>query len=334
MSNNANRKEVDQPRIRAPETAVQRTESLPGRIGASASGLLQTSFGRTSPGSVANSLTSLNADADASKGASASSSNSSGEASSSSQAFSARGGSAASRRALPEESFRSELGRPGISTQNSQVDFDEFVARSQGPGPRFEPIDDDISWSGQLTAHSYIQEEENGSQLTQEEASFQQAVAPSEEQLIRNSDGAAVVALLSDPGFTIETELNDSDAFMPSDKREELLSDKRPNESADLFALTNPLDLMPDFDSSWESVHLAHYFNGETFSDASFSNIQPWADILDRYHDEVWGDMLPLVKEAREEVKAAKASPEGALQDRPAIRRLGMLLKHLDHPMG
>ena len=61
--------------------------------------------------------------------------------------------------------------------------------------------------------------------------------------------------------------------------------------------------------------------------------VKPWLDILDRYQDEVWGDMLPLVQEARKELREAKPRrPElGSPQGGPAVRRLKMVLQHMDH---
>lgn len=333
MGKKAKSKEDNHSEVQGPETVMHRTASLPGTIRASTSGLLQSSFRRPSPGSVTNSLASLNADA--CKVASASSSANPGEASSSSQASTVCGDDAILERSLAGESFRSER---AISTQEGQVEFDEFMARSQGLEPDSESMGYDLPAMRELAARSLKDDEYDNPFPFQVEANSQSVINPEDETLIQNSDGAAVVALLSKPDFTIETEADDSDDLLAleygSGRNEELLGNQRQDKSTDPLAPMNPLDLMPDFGTSWEPVHPSNYFHGDSFSDAKFDDIQPWANILNRYHDEVWGDMLPLVKEAREEVKAAKASPDGALQERPAIRRLGMLLKHLEYPMG
>lgn len=57
--------------------------------------------------------------------------------------------------------------------------------------------------------------------------------------------------------------------------------------------------------------------------------LEQWEGVLNRYADEVWGDLLPLVKEARDEVETIKED-HGASDERPvALRRLGMILGHL-----
>lgn len=332
MSNKSKGKDVVHPQIQTPETTAQGTPALPGRIGASASGLLQSSFGRPSLRSAADTLASLNADAG--KGAPASSTPNVAEASSSSQAFSSRGGNVASEQCSTEETFRSEQGRRGITTQNGQVEFDEFVARPHRLDPDSQALDDEFSPSVQKAAHSHIQEQYNGSNPAQEEANSERILARSEQQSIHNNDGAAVVALLADPGFSAETDPNDSVTSMAPDNCGYLLGEKQQRKSIDPSDPRNPLDLVPGFDSSWKTARLPNHFYQDSTLNSNFGDIQPWAEILDRYHDEVWGDMLPLVKEARKELEAAKASPEGALQNRPAIRRLGMLVKHLNYPMG
>ena len=57
-------------------------------------------------------------------------------------------------------------------------------------------------------------------------------------------------------------------------------------------------------------------------------DLQPWIRILGSYHDEVWGDVLPLVQEVRREAEPTKDGMWN-LGDKPALRRLQMLLKHL-----
>lgn len=332
MSNNPKSKEIVHPWVNVADPAGQGTFTLTGRIGASASGLLQSSFGHSSSGSITDTLASLHAGAG--KGGPASSPTNAGESSSPSQAFSPSGGDSASRHVSVEESFRSKQASPGISTQNGQVDFDEFTRRSEGLETDSSPSVGESSPSRHGAAHFSMQEEFNRFHAAKDESISKTTIAPSEQQLMSNDDGAAVVALLSDPGFSVETEPDDYVAFTASAGREQLLETQRTVKSADPRDLMNPLDLIPDFGGSWEPVHLSNRFPGHSFLESKYGDIQPWADILNRYHDEVWGDMLPLVRQAREEVKVAKASHEGSLQDRAAIRRLRMLLKHLDYPMG
>lgn len=156
----------------------------------------------------------------------------------------------------------------------------------------------------------------------------------------QNNDGAAVVALLSDPAFTVDEEPSSTlDLEIDAgDGRadERLQAVKRPTKPIDALNPSNLPNLMPDFGAPWnpsyasllpqKGLHERRHFLGSRCGD-----VQPWIDILDRYHDEVWGDMLPLVQEAREEVKAVNEG-RTCLQDRPAIRRLTMILQHLGNP--
>jgi hypothetical protein len=55
-----------------------------------------------------------------------------------------------------------------------------------------------------------------------------------------------------------------------------------------------------------------------------------WESVLTRYTDEVWGNLLPLVTEARQEINALKGEPATALAEPPtALRRLQLVLDHL-----
>jgi hypothetical protein len=53
-----------------------------------------------------------------------------------------------------------------------------------------------------------------------------------------------------------------------------------------------------------------------------------WEGVLTRYADEVWGGLLPLVKEARKEVEGMQSGEEQTVQPK-ALRRLGAILGHL-----
>ncbi|KAK3167148.1 hypothetical protein OEA41_010274 [Lepraria neglecta] len=335
MSQRGKNKEAELAQDPGSSSNAEGTSSFAGRIGASASGLLQSSFGNQSPGAFTGSLASLTADT--AKGG-PSNSPGTGETSSSSQAASYRGDDDAPGRSLAGESFRSGQGRGGVSADCGQAAFNEFAASPQALQPDLEPTQKPTASSGWLPIQSFATSDQNKDPIDTWRVS-----ARNEEQPTSGNDGAAVVALLSDPTVNVEEEPTNSWAAEATTRDHDKLGDprieQRPRKSVDPLAPVSPLDLMPDFNSSWDSMQASNAFQnstsyeGQRFSDPSFGDIQPWVDILNRYHNDVWGDMLPLVQEAREEVKAAEASPEGALQDRPALRRLGMLLKHLNQPI-
>ena len=295
--------------------------SLSKRIGNSASGMLQNVFAKPPASAIAETLGSLNADT--SKSA-ASSSASTGDASSSLQAILTQETSPGRSQSMGGESFRSEQACGGIRADRGQHEFDEFAQTS-----RSEEFDNTITQS--LDLGNFERSAMVGGhcpcvfcrmgKLHPNHKTYEPEVEPANS----SNDGAAVVALLSDPTFHVDEEPTHTCAVPTTEKGKSKLG-SRPVErqlygEADLLAPVNPLDLLPKFNTS------------DTSMGPAFGDLQPWTDILDRYHDEVWGDMLPLVKEAWEELKSANSSPGGIPHDRPALRRLGMLLKHLHQPM-
>lgn len=327
-------KTTDRAQDQATNPNLGGSASLSKRIGNSTSGLLQNAFAKPSANDIAETLGSL--DADTSKGGTSSSA-SIGDASSSSQAVLSQGSSSGSGQSMVGESFRSEQARGDIRADGGQHEFDEFGRTSQ-----LQKFDNAITQSLSLGTF-----ERPGTVGDCCPCAFcrmgklhlnRETYGPEVEPATSSNDGAAVVALLSDPTFNVNEELTDAWAFPSADKGKAKLGsqplDQQLYGSADPLAPVNPLDLIPNFSTSWTSpMQSSSCFGEDSSSDLAFGDLQPWTAILNRYHDEVWGDMLPLVKEAREELKSADSSPEGTLHDRPALRRLGMLLKHLHQPV-
>lgn len=334
MDTKSKDKSVDRAHDQATNPNKEGSPSLSKRIGSSASGILQNVFAKPSASAVAGTLGSL--DADASKGG-ASSSISSGEASTSSQALLTQEASRGLGRSMVAEPFRTEQARAGIRAGSGQDEFDRFSQT-----PQLREFD-----SAVIQALDLPNFERPATVGDHRPCPFckmgelhrnRKTYGPDVELAPSSNDGAAVVALLSDPALNIDEEPTNTWAVPKTDKGKSKLGsqlvEQQPCNSADPLAPVNPLDLIPDFDASWNPVAYASSFHGgNCSSDEAFGDIRPWTNILNRYHDEVWGDMLPLVKEAREELNSANSSSEGALQDRPALRRLGMLLKHLHQPM-
>ena len=156
---------------------------------------------------------------------------------------------------------------------------------------------------------------------------------------VRRNDGFAVVALLSDPTFKVDEEPG-STLDLDSDRagagsHVSLQRGKRPAKSADVLDLLNHFDLTPDFGGPLDPHHVFSAAQRDDqkrrhFAKSGFGDVQPWIDILDKYHDEVWSEMLPLVLDAREERKASTEN-QTCIERGPAIRRLKMVLQHLGH---
>jgi len=79
----------------------------------------------------------------------------------------------------------------------------------------------------------------------------------------------------------------------------------------------HPLNLAPNFESAY----------GQPL-EGSDEWREQWDGVLNRYTDEVWGGLLPLVKEARQEVEDLRNNPSSTEQPK-ALRRLGAILGHL-----
>ena len=327
-------KAVDRAQDQATNPNIEGSTSLAERIGSSASGVLQNVFKNPAASAVAQALGSL--DAGISKGG-ASSSASLGEASTSSQSVWTHETSLGLSRPMAAESFRTKEFRGGIYVCGGEDEFNRFFQPSQS-----RDLDTAIAQALDLPSFELVATPGDHSPCpfcTMGELNRNRnAYVPDVELAPASNDGAAVVALLSDPTFNIDEAPANAWAVPKIDKGKAKLGsqpvEQQLYDSAEPLAPMNPLDLIPDFKTSWNPVAYASNIHYENLSsDPAFGDIQPWTDILNRYHDEVWGDMLPLVKEAREELKSADNSPEGTLHDRPALRRLGMLLKHLHQPI-
>jgi hypothetical protein len=142
----------------------------------------------------------------------------------------------------------------------------------------------------------------------------------------QSRDGENVVAILSQNGTMEETfEAPQEDENYDWGLSAEQLSQLRAM-TKDLFPSTeahgitdsdHPLNLAPNFEGA--------YGQPPTGSD---DWREQWDGVLNRYTDEVWGGLLPLVKEARKEVDDLRNHPSSTEQPK-ALRRLGAILGHL-----
>ena len=356
MSQKFKSKDTEPPRDQSASRATESHPSLPHRIGTSASGLVQSAFGSSSASDASSSLTSLNPEA--SKGTSSSHSENYGEASSSMQAPQLHEGLDTAGTSSAGESFRSGQAHNADKATLAQAAFNDFKTKPGQVHNTQATMEDATFWDekqytapeGTAEASIYLlsarkrrtegssgkpASARTGENIFHALASINQGAeikSPlSQGYKDQNRDGAKVVALLSDPTFSVEDEPANSwdytqdevdpanDVFKNTDQH-----------SHGFIVAANPLNLIPDFSRPFDSGVLRR--SDQEIASQS-QDIRPWTDILSRYHDEVWGDMLPLVQEARQEIRIANSSEEGALRDRPAIRRLGMLLGHLPTPV-
>ncbi|KAK0127758.1 hypothetical protein ONS96_007270 [Cadophora gregata f. sp. sojae] len=142
-------------------------------------------------------------------------------------------------------------------------------------------------------------------------------------------DGSDVLAILSDP-IALDSQMDEPPPLYEDDENydwgltsaqitklreitKDILSAPPQHTSP---SVDNPLNLLPDFQGQ---------------QGAREQYIEEWEGVLNRYADEVWGGLAPLVREARKEVEEAKSNPAGNEEKREmkAVRRLGVILGHL-----
>ena len=146
----------------------------------------------------------------------------------------------------------------------------------------------------------------------------------------RDYDGAEVVALLSVPGSCLDEILQDEGHRTQPERldRHPQSYTAQPSEVVHINVVANALQLVPSLGSNSAAFEMMITSVPHLDEYSRDFDLQPWLKFLDSYHDEVWGDKLPLVQEARKEAKSAK---DGLWisEDKPALRRLQMLLNHL-----
>lgn len=327
--------------------------SLVLRIASSASGLAKEFGGSSSGNELHNSLASASSLSSKLQNGSSSSSPSTWT-----ETFPLRNGRSVANGRLPnghalpsDESFRS------ISFQHSQdQDFDDFL---EGKSNFFHDTmlngnENLPSWTGEFQylslSNGYYSEESISSNGP---ASSHHSGYP------EYDDGAEVRMLLSDPDFMVDTRpadimMEDSveqtatnllgDEYSPDEKRaaDRIKESLPPPPVHQRISPDNPLNLKPEFTQP-TATNSAFYQDipGMTSTlgsrDESYMYfatqserehwVSEWDDVLNSYTDEVWGQMLPAVKEARSQLEEVKAGSKRL--DNNAVTRLRMILGHV-----
>ncbi|OJJ63075.1 hypothetical protein ASPSYDRAFT_41791 [Aspergillus sydowii CBS 593.65] len=169
------------------------------------------------------------------------------------------------------------------------------------------------------------------------------------------SDGEAVVSILSDQTFDpdfpptaneppeyLETELLPShltpdEVRMIESFRRQLPESTSAQDNTGQSRQLNPLSLVPDIGSFLDTVP-THSATDLSTSQAtslrdtvltSMPGAADWISVEDKYHDEVWGYLRPTLEAAAEEIESSKDTSR--TEDGPAVRRLKMILSHMQH---
>ena len=309
-----------------PAHAPEATATLPQRVRESASDLIQASFQRPSPNAVTGGLASLN---------------SGSKAGSSSGSTSICDSSLPSRSSPPYKqatsyqgaSFRSPEPDEKIKRTQGQLAFDEFLARPKDFDNEPEFLQEGPALSSDPQLRVWMGPAEYNIPRVQN-AKICKTPDKSQYCADQNVDGAAVVALLLDPTFAADEEPRTTLALetegTEGQKNKIMRSRKRDESINVLHTSTKTFSLIPDFGPPPKSFPASLTTQRDNCRKLELGpgDVQSWIDILDRYHDEVWGAMLPLVQESRQELKMANEN-KTCLQSGPAIQRLKMILQHL-----
>ncbi|KAJ0414412.1 hypothetical protein BJY00DRAFT_32210 [Aspergillus carlsbadensis] len=166
------------------------------------------------------------------------------------------------------------------------------------------------------------------------------------------TDGDAVVSLLTDTNFDpeflpladeppeyVETDLQlprltpDEIKMIESFRRQlppELQAQQNPGSSTQLSSLS----FVPDIGSFLDTIPTsnANTSHATSLRDevlTSLPGATDWIAVEEKYHDEVWGYLQPALEAAAKEMESRKESV--STEDGPAVRRLKMILKHMQH---
>ena len=331
-----------------PKSHEESPGTIAARIQSSASGLVRQAILRPSASSVTGELASAAADA----GKAAPGSSSAGPSQSTIPSVSSLGQSSSFQDSTDptgssgdRESFRSQPQYNKNIQYSNEFRFQDFM--SQASGSSFAGTPSGLEKRKDLTfgeERLVLQPHLSSANIQARSAIQRNPLSKVRGPTNNDADGAAVVALLSEPELFADEAPTNFPAFDPVSITKTNIPNLQPNTEAaaplSRVSAISPLDLLPDYKGSQEgnnkttSTKLAttisdppegHMYDGSPLQSRD-GELQPWLDMLNRYQDEVWGDMLPLVQEAREEAKAAK----GRVPDnQPATRRLRMLLQHL-----
>ncbi|PYH41228.1 uncharacterized protein BP01DRAFT_360646 [Aspergillus saccharolyticus JOP 1030-1] len=170
-----------------------------------------------------------------------------------------------------------------------------------------------------------------------------------------SSDGAAVVSLLSDstfdpnfpasadePADIIETDLSAPVQLTPAEiqiiesfrRALPASSSSGGGGSSSSTNHLNPRSLVPDIGSFLETVPSTTNSEAVVLRDAVLTGLPgaaDWLTVEERYHDEVWGYLQPTLEAAQQEMQSTKKNELNGepVDEGPAVRRLRMILKHM-----
>jgi len=316
-------------------STTSNSNSILDRVAASASGLARSAFGAPSSSELDDHAAATLASSGKGQSSRRDGSSAWAESSRVSQQTTSMGGS----QQPGTSSFRSPQHDQHVAS--AEAEFSSFLDGIDSFTPSVEADSQAALNSGYAESSSWINRPSTAPSHTSEAPGFRTVM----EQ--EAHDGDEVLGILSDMNPTAvdyyspqniedeieECRLTEEQVALLQTLTKELFP---PAEAHAPVAVSNPLNLHPEvFRSEDTSIWLPDEYAQDSYSyfgqvaspeEASQLWLAQWEGVLTRYADEVWGGLLPLVKEAREEIEAIKEAPEDR---RPkALRRLGLVLAH------
>ncbi|KAK2624301.1 hypothetical protein QTJ16_006251 [Diplocarpon rosae] len=209
-------------------------------------------------------------------------------------------------------------GHSELHARISESEFSKFLdgIDSLGPSKSFGSIP--VSESGERFDMAW----ERSEALRSESAS--RTVAEQEYH-----DGEDVLALLSG-GLTSDSQVEIPPLIEEDDNYDWGLT---PAQISQIREITRNILPPPESHrgvSAKNSMNLLPDFEGQEGAREKY--LMEWDGVLNRYADEVWGGLLPLIKEAREEAEQLSGEISGEEEVKlKATRRLHAILGHLGH---
>ncbi|OJJ84667.1 uncharacterized protein ASPGLDRAFT_35150 [Aspergillus glaucus CBS 516.65] len=167
-------------------------------------------------------------------------------------------------------------------------------------------------------------------------------------------DGSELLTLLTSPSFNpdfpeppttnpdstlIPNDLSDPTPFPLSQSEIQILESFRRNLSPHHTPHhqqrnLNAASLIPDIDNFLSTVPAQTQNDATALRDAVLTGLpgaEEWVVAEERYQDEVWGFLKPVLEEARREIeeRGEEQGQEGEGEDGPAVARLKMILRHM-----
>lgn len=242
-------------------------------------------------------------------------------------------------------SFRQRQQDGAKGASDLKMDFETFTSDSDfhfGFDQSFCPFEDGANPCFQGLESCSVKKDKQRAELLHEYSS-RQINQESVELLDNEADGAGVVALLSkhdyDLSQSIESLQWEEKACLQGDHKK--FSERNLTETHTYpYVVSNTLSLLPDFSSDESSIETEQALldREETIFRirspgliSKDNGLLPWIDMLGSYHDQVWGNLLPLIQEPYLEVKEIETAGHGRSQESSTVRRLSMILGHMGH---